>query len=313
VYNITTEILLASGDPLYFKPAPAKKFRGVRLPGAELLQADQAGLLISIHDYVARQFCFSLRSMHSTVQHQFRITESHKWLRLEAVLTGELQIITPDGNENKMRAGSYRFTDDKTTKVSIQPNYGCHYFVAFLSPELLSQTAAPDAFTTGKIKMMSISMREIIDKMLVNPFAANLRDGYYDNSLRDFLFSHIAIPEAKMPGELTAAEIAAAYEADRIIASNLDRHFTIGELARLVRTNAFTLKTAFSRVFGMGLFERHQQLKMERAKYLLEFTDDQIQALAQKAGYDSVTGFIHSFRNRFGLTPRTWRKKSRGT
>jgi len=62
----------------------------------------------------------------------------------------------------------------------------------------------------------------------------------------------------------------------------------------------------------MGTFERLLQRKMERAKNLLETTDRQVQDVSEMAGYETVTGFINAFRKQFKMTPKDWRKKSRG-
>jgi AraC-like DNA-binding protein len=80
----------------------------------------------------------------------------------------------------------------------------------------------------------------------------------------------------------------------------------------MTRTNVHVLKTGFARVFGMGTFERLLQRKMDRAKYLLETTDRQVQDVSEMAGYETVTGFINAFRKQFKMTPKDWRKKSRG-
>jgi AraC-like DNA-binding protein len=48
---------------------------------------------------------------------------------------------------------------------------------------------------------------------------------------------------------------------------------------------------------------------MEHAKLLLQTTNKSIGNVADLAGYDTVAGFIHAFRKRFGVTPREWRNQ----
>jgi len=159
---------------------------------------------------------------------------------------------------------------------------------------------------------MSGPMREVIYRILENPFEEKFRDAFYDYSIRELLFYHISAPQFTPPGELSQTELAAVYEADRIISANLSVHYSINELARMTHTNVHVLKTGFARLFGMGTFERLLQRKMERAKYLLETTDRQVQDISELSGYETVTGFINAFRKQFKMTPKDWRKKQRG-
>lgn len=307
------EIFQASGLSVELKAGLVKKFKGTRLPGAQLFQAEQGGYTISIHNAVFPSFSLSLRSINCSQAGQLIIKEASSILRIEAILTGQMETIDSKGIRHKLLAGQYRFTSERNYALQFENTFGFQCFVAFLGSDLIDQPAFRERLNIGEVKGMSVQMREIIDRMLVNPFENNFRDWFYDNSVRELLFRHASLPPNFLPGELTPTEIAAVHEADRIIASNLNKHYTIHELARMVRTNAFTLKTAFARVMGVGMFERLQDLKMERAKELLSSTDLQIQVVSDMAGYETVTGFINSFRKQFGMTPKDWRKKSRGT
>lgn len=306
-----TEITLSAGDPVPLKPSPVKKFRGTRLPGAELVQADEAGYVFSIHDYAQKLFRFSLRSVNCHTAQTFTTRENSKYVRLETVLTGELSIREPGGRESKLLAGQFRVTDAKAYQTFFEAEHGCQYFVAFISPELLAQTPVGETIVPAGPLTMLPQMREIVYRILDNPFEEKFRDGFYDHSIRELLFYHVSAPPFTLPGELTPAELAAVYAADQIIAANLNIHYSIHDLAKMTRTNVHVLKTGFARLFGMGTFERLLYRKMERAKYLLETTDKQVQEIAYMAGYETPTGFINAFKKRFKMSPKDWRKKSR--
>jgi AraC-like DNA-binding protein len=79
-----------------------------------------------------------------------------------------------------------------------------------------------------------------------------------------------------MHGQLEDRDIAAIYQADTIISSNLHQHFTIEKLSRMTGTNQFKLKKGFKDIFGMGVFHRLLFRRMEHAKVLLETTDKSI-------------------------------------
>ncbi len=307
-----TEITLPTGQKVPFKSAPVKKFRGTRLPGAELLQASENGYNISLHSFTTRLFSLSLRSLHCDHRNSFTISESVEYLRLETVLTGELHIKQSDGSEATLLPGQYRITNEKSYRIEIEPRKGCIYFVVCITPDLIEQTPMGDTIGNSEPKMMAASMRMVITRILDNPFEEKLREAFYDYSIRELLFYHVSVPPFTLPGELTSAEIASVYAADAIIAANINVHYTIPELARMVHTNVYVLKTGFPKIFGVSVLDRLLQRKMDRAKHLLETTDKQIQEISELSGYETTTGFINAFKKIFKMSPKDWRKKSRG-
>jgi len=122
---------------------------------------------------------------------------------------------------------------------------------------------------------------------------------------------HLAQSQTAVPSELENKDISKIYEADEIIASNLNEHFTIAKLSRMTGTNEFKLKKGFRQIFGMGVFHRLLFRRMAQAKLLLETTDKSIGEIAEITGYDTAAGFIHAFRREFKLTPREWRIKEK--
>ena len=158
---------------------------------------------------------------------------------------------------------------------------------------------------------MPDKMNYLIHEMLRNPYGENLRDFYYHNCIRELLFFHLTQQNQPIPGELEDRDIAAIYQADSIISSNLHQHFTIDKLSRMTGTNQFKLKKGFKHIFGMGVFHRLLFRRMEHAKVLLETTDKSIGEIAMLAGYDTAAGFIHAFGRVFKKTPRAWRLESK--
>ena len=307
-----TDITLSTGHLVNLQPGPVKHFEGIRLPGAGLFQADQDGFVISIHEYQQRLFRLALRSFYCRRHQTITIREKSKYLRLETVLTGELNVQSNDDADLGLTAGYYRISDKPGYVCTYEASHGCEYLVVYLSPELLSQTPLSDAIVPGKPILMPLIMRNMISRLFDNPYEDRLRDGFYENTIRSLLFDHVALPPYTPPGELTATELAAIYAADRIISRDLSQHYHLNQLAKMVHTNIHTLKVGFARVYGMGPFERLMHKKMEHAKFLLETTDKQIQEISAEAGYETVTGFINSFRKLFKVSPTDWRKRSRG-
>lgn len=306
-----TEFVLPSYGTLQFKPANAEKFKGLRIPGAHLFTLENKEVAIFKHVYEQPLFTLTLISIycHQPFECTVRCREAN--FRLDAVLTGSMQMREKDQAVQVMGEGQYRVTNKAVFGVTFNREQGCQYLSVLPGREMIEQMELGTWLQLCAPKPTTTLMRDILNKIVANHFNEELRKLFYDNCVRELLFYHAAVPKQVPEGELTEAEIAAVHAADQIIISNLNKHYTTHELARMVRTNVFTLKRGFARIMGMGTFERLQKLKMERAVFLLETTDKLIQDIAELAGYESVAGFINSFRKQFGMTPKDWRKQKR--
>jgi len=222
------------------------------------------------------------------------------------LITGELNF-SSDGKKIKLKAGQYHLTDLPIFTALFKTNTACSVFITHYSNDLL-QRLGIEILACAPQKMPE-SMAKLIHDMLHNQYEGNLRDFYYENSVRELLFFHLTQDKNPLPGELDNRDISSIYQADAIIASNLHEHITIEKLSRLAGTNAFKLKKGFRQLFGMGVFHRLLFRRMEHAKLLLETTNKPIGEVAGLAGYDTAAGFIHAFRNKFNMTPREWRKQ----
>lgn len=309
-----TEFYLPSGDPILLQPASMRKFKGPRLPGADLTKVERDRYSLSVHTYSSGLFHLSLRHFHCHNAQDFIVRESSSWLRLETVITGDLKLLGMGDRKGdiQLRPGEYWRTNHPACRLSFGALKGAVYLVIYLSPELLGQLPASETSLNSPPRLMTLPARGVVTRLFTNPFNEDLRKGFYDYSIRELLFSHAAAPAFVEPGELTPTEISLMYAVDAIISGDLTRHYTISELAHLVGTNEKIIKTHFVKVFGMSTFDRHIFLKMKRAKYLLETTDLQIQEVGEMSGYETPTGFINSFRDMFEITPLNYRLQSRG-
>ncbi|MFZ9968123.1 MAG: helix-turn-helix transcriptional regulator [Steroidobacteraceae bacterium] len=91
----------------------------------------------------------------------------------------------------------------------------------------------------------------------------------------------------------------------------LERDFlnppSIAGLAREVGINEAKLMRAFKHLYGRTIFDFAQQLRMERAKKLLEATDLSVTDIALEVGYEYSSNFTTAFKRHFGITPKAAR------
>lgn len=295
------------GREVAFHEIEGKKYLGILLPGAEVRQSFSKAASLTIQELETPLFTIGYRLLKIFSKTKFTVKEKAIF-RLEAVLSGEMEV-SVNGKKIKFRAGEYRLTDVPLFTALLKKNSSCSIFITHYSAEILRQSGIE--FAPSPPQRMPGIMANLINEVLHNPYTEKLRDFYYENSVRELLFFHLAQREISLPGELLNKDISLIYKADSIISSNLRQHYTIDELSRLSGTNKLKLKKGFRQLFGMGLFRRLLFRRMEQAKLLLETTDKSIGEIARLAGYDTAAGFIHAFRREFGLTPREWRNQEK--
>jgi AraC-like DNA-binding protein len=173
--------------------------------------------------------------------------------------------------------------------------------------------------TTGMLKPSFLSRRgywiapealEIVRNISKCPFDDSIRDYYMQRKLEHlfFLLMMAIVPEEESEEALTEDEISAVHVAERIIMTDIKRHYPIPTLAKKVGLNEFRLKYIFKHTFKTGIFEYLLKARMQEAKKLLIYSNKPIKEIASLIGYQFLTSFITAFRKYFGHTPGSVRK-----
>ncbi len=92
------------------------------------------------------------------------------------------------------------------------------------------------------------------------------------------------------------------------LASNLNKRYTIEELASRFHVNQTTLKTVFKTVFGKSLAAYMKEYRIKHAMELLIHTNKPISEIASSVGYESQSKFTHAFKDITGTLPKDCRK-----
>jgi AraC-like DNA-binding protein len=94
------------------------------------------------------------------------------------------------------------------------------------------------------------------------------------------------------------------------IANNLNKHFTIDDLAKEININKFYLSRLFSDSVGMGIQHYTQMKRIEAASNMLKFSDESILTIANYLCFSTQSHFGKVFRQYTGVTPRVFREKN---
>ncbi|MGO8677231.1 MAG: helix-turn-helix domain-containing protein [Limisphaerales bacterium] len=84
---------------------------------------------------------------------------------------------------------------------------------------------------------------------------------------------------------------------------------SLSELVKEIRCTPRHLSRIFLETVGMSFREKQAEVRLARARELLETTNSKIYEVAMESGYQSLSLFNFMFRKRFGATPAKWRKQ----
>jgi len=96
-----------------------------------------------------------------------------------------------------------------------------------------------------------------------------------------------------------------------VIASDLARRWTLGEIAAEVRGSPVYLTQVFQQVEGMPLYRYQLRLRLARALDLLESYED-LTTLSIELGFSSHSHFGAAFREAYGRTPSEFKRSVLG-
>jgi transcriptional regulator GlxA family with amidase domain len=93
------------------------------------------------------------------------------------------------------------------------------------------------------------------------------------------------------------------------LARRPDIEAPVASMQRLSGLAERTFMRRFRKAAGMSPIEYVHTLRLEQAKNLLETTQQTLEELAQRVGYEDATFFSRLFRRKVGLTPAQYRRR----
>lgn len=92
------------------------------------------------------------------------------------------------------------------------------------------------------------------------------------------------------------------------IYSHIDTHIDVEELSRDLHVSRFHMQRIFKEMFDQNIYESIKSIRLQKASNLLLTNRySTVSNIANLCGYSSQSSFIKAFKDRFGMTPKTWR------
>lgn len=172
-------------------------------------------------------------------------------------------------------------------------------------PFRFDQTTEQQFSVCAKTRMYLTQLHQT-DK--TTPFIRSLRQTETAMHLLSIALECITIPfnECQVP-----ACRFLAYESERekikeaclVLEQNLDKPLTIPELAKKVAINECYLKKGFKALVGKTVHDYHQDLRIAKAKELLQGQGLTVTEVAHTLGYSSISHFSTAFKRVTGMKP----------
>ena len=97
-------------------------------------------------------------------------------------------------------------------------------------------------------------------------------------------------------------------KAKNLVISNMTNPPTLIELSKEIDLSLKKLKEGFKKIYGKPVYQYLLEYKMELAKKLLTENSYNVNEVSIKLGYSTASHFITSFKNKYGLTPKNFKK-----
>lgn len=98
------------------------------------------------------------------------------------------------------------------------------------------------------------------------------------------------------------------YRAKQWLEANIEQPYDLAALAAVASSSERTLLRHFQSVLGMTPLDYLQDLRVQRAKVMLEISLNSLQTIANACGYANASTFSKLFRRAMGMSPGEYRK-----
>ncbi len=92
------------------------------------------------------------------------------------------------------------------------------------------------------------------------------------------------------------------------INQNFSQNYTLSDLTKISSLNERLLRSMFMKKYHCSPMQYVTHIKLEKAKYYLITSDMNITEVADACGYDDSNYFSRKFKQKFGLSPREFKK-----
>ena len=267
-------------------------------------------LLFSINETHPLKFIFC---SNGTASHSFE--EENQEHKIE---TYQNVIVSSSGNNGHLLS----FLKDQKAHITsieiIRSTFSVrnnHHFQG-LEPEL--QELFEDSVAEKKFFYQgnySLKAADIVEEITKKDYHGFLRTLFLEGKLFEMLVIqidqyHDDQAGDKLPQIMRRSDVVKVEQAVNIIKDHVSSNLSVEQLSKEVGTNVNKLQTGFKYMFGLTVNKYMQQVKLEKARELLESSDHNISEIVNMIGFSNRSYFAKIFKEKYGVSPRYFLKSS---
>lgn len=187
---------------------------------------------------------------------------------------------------------------DKLTDLMIKGPYPAEH-CGFVMKEIVSAYM-------DYLKNMNVTTKEISDTDLFEEFTGLKNIYSYNKWLKELVDRAYSVISEKENSVISATII----EIKNYITNNIEKDLTLVDIAKKYFYSSQYLSKIFKEETGKNLVDFISEQRLNKAKDLITITDETIEQISKRTGFNSTTYFIRQFKKRYGVTPGNYRYQS---
>ncbi len=163
-------------------------------------------------------------------------------------------------------------------------------------------------------EFMSPEMADLVTEIAGTSVSGTLSEAYYKVKALELLyllFKNLSKRQHVKYQSLRGDEIIALYHVRDAISSSLDNPLTQEELVKISGMNVLKLRKLFMQIFGKGMYEYGQYLRMQEAARLMQEKNLSVSETGYQLGFTNLSYFGRLFEQHFGMKPKKWSAQHR--
>jgi AraC-like DNA-binding protein len=153
------------------------------------------------------------------------------------------------------------------------------------------------------VEQFNLNHRERIEKLFYLRFRDKIQKLSCVIELISYLINSISRKKGYNYSLINSSDMKLILESCRIIEQNWKAFPSIKSLATQVKMGESNFKLKFKKVTGSSPYQFYLKIKMEKAKEMLQNSNNSISEIGYQCGYTNLSHFSRQFKREFGVLP----------
>jgi AraC-like DNA-binding protein len=256
-----------------------------------------------------RHFRGSQRPAHAPARHAFTVLAFH--------VSGELEM--EHGGRLTLRRGDFHVIpaghEHRLVRAAHAELWGIGIATERLDPARYRDVLAPlEAIARGALPSVHVpEARHAFVASIFDELARQPSNELRRESLVALLLAELAEHAPSLPAEVPLSANDLAARAVAFIASRALGPLALEDVAQALGRNRSHVAEVVRRATGQTVGQLVTELRLDEARRRPDETDELVEVIGERVGYQDATHFARMFKRRHGASPRAWRRRVRTT